>query len=146
MSFLHLFNIKAELGTTYILELNYELPGLKKISNVAEIKPFIYRTEGTGRWEVHIPFEAPTSKMITSYFGTMDDKSVPSEGKYFVRSGTILSLSIWKVLTLTTLKRHFCCVRMKVSRLMNYILLSCHGCCQMVQSMPTGICIRGSKR
>lgn len=80
-------NIKAELGTTYILELNYELPGLKKISNVAEIKPFIYRTEGTGRWEVHIPFEAPTSKMITSYFGTMDDKSVPSEGKYFVRSG-----------------------------------------------------------
>lgn len=82
-------NIKAELGTTYILELNYELPGLKKISNVAEIKPFIYRTEGTGRWEVHIPFEAPTSKMI---------------------------------------------------------LLSCHGCCQMVQSMPTGICIRGSKR
>jgi LruC domain-containing protein len=25
--------------------------------------------------------------MITSYFGTMDDKSVPSEGKYFVRSG-----------------------------------------------------------
>ena len=80
-------NIKAELGTTYILELNYELPGLEKISNVAEIKPFIYRTEGTGRWEVHIPFEAPTSKMITSYFGTMDDKSVPSEGKYFVRSG-----------------------------------------------------------
>ena len=80
-------NIKAELGTTYILELNYELPGLKKIRNVAEIKPFIYRTEGTGRWEVHIPFEAPTSKMITSYFGTMDDKSVPSEGKYFVRSG-----------------------------------------------------------
>ncbi len=80
-------NIKAELGTTYILELNYELPGLEKISNVAEIKPFIYRTEGTGRWEVHIPFEAPTSKMITSYFETMDDKSVPSEGKYFVRSG-----------------------------------------------------------
>lgn len=80
-------NITAELGTTYILELNYELPGLKKISNVAEIKPFIYRTEGTGRWEVHIPFEAPTSKMITSYFGTLDDKSVPSEGKYFVRSG-----------------------------------------------------------
>ena len=80
-------NITAELGTTYILELNYELPGLKKISNVAEIKPFIYRTEGTGRWEVHIPFEAPTSKMITKYFGTLDDKSVPSEGKYFVRSG-----------------------------------------------------------
>ena len=24
-----IFNIKAELGTTYILELNYELPGLK---------------------------------------------------------------------------------------------------------------------
>lgn len=80
-------NIKAELGSTYIIELNYKKPGLTKISNTAEAKVFIYRTESKGRWEVHIPYEASTSKMITSYFGTLDDKSIPSEGKYFVRSG-----------------------------------------------------------
>ena len=80
-------NIKKELGATYILELNYKKPGLKQIGNTAEAKVFIYRTEGNGRWEVHIPYEAPTSKMITGYFGTQDDKSVPSKGEYFVRSG-----------------------------------------------------------
>ena len=80
-------NIKKELGSTYIIELNYKKPGFKSTSNTAEAKAFIYRTESKGRWEVHIPYEAPTSKMITGYFGTLDDKSVPSEGKYFVRSG-----------------------------------------------------------
>jgi LruC domain-containing protein len=78
-------DIKAELGTTYILEVNYQ-NGLSKLSDAAEIQPFIYRAEAQGRWEVHIPFEAPTNKMITSYFGTRDDKSVPAEGKYFVGS------------------------------------------------------------
>ena len=80
-------NIKKELGATYILELNYKKPGLKQIGNTAEAKVFIYRTEGNGRWEVHIPYEAPTSKMITGYFGTQDDKSVPSKDEYYVRSG-----------------------------------------------------------
>ncbi len=78
-------DITAEIGTTYILEVNYK-NGFTKLANVATIKPFIYRAEGEGRWEVHIPFEAPTNKMITSYFGTLDDKSVPSEGKYYVRN------------------------------------------------------------
>ena len=67
-------DITGELGTTYILELVYKA-GIEP-SNIASIQPFIYRTEGEGRWEVHIPFEAPTSKMITGYFGTLDDKSV----------------------------------------------------------------------
>lgn len=78
-------DINAELGTTYILEINYSR-GFTKLANTAVIKPFIYRSEENDkRWEVHIPFEAPTSKMNTSYFGTEDDKSVPAEGKYFVR-------------------------------------------------------------
>ena len=77
-------DITGELGTTYILELVYKT-GIEP-SNIASIQPFIYRTEGEGRWEVHIPFEAPTSKMITGYFGTFDDKSVPAEGKYYVRN------------------------------------------------------------
>ena len=78
-------DISAELGTTYILEVNYKR-GFTKLTNTAVIKPFLYRPEENNkRWEVHIPFEAPTNRMNTTYFGTEDDKSVPAEGKYFVR-------------------------------------------------------------
>jgi LruC domain-containing protein len=79
-------DVTAELGSTYILEFNYK-NGIQAIDQEAEVKAFIYRTEGEGRIEVHIPYEAPTEKMITSYFGTLDDKSKPAENIYYVRSG-----------------------------------------------------------
>ena len=79
-------NFKGELGTTYILELSYLNP-LGSSADIASIKPFIYRSEGDKNWEVHIPMEAPTAKMKTSYFGTADDCSDPSKGLYFVREG-----------------------------------------------------------
>ena len=79
-------NFKGELGTTYILELSYETP-LASSEYMASVKPFIYRSEGDKNWEVHIPMEAPTAKMNTSYFGTEDDCSDPSKGLYFVREG-----------------------------------------------------------
>ena len=79
-------DVTAELGSTYILEFYYA-NGIKAIDQEAEVKAFIYRTEGEGRIEVHIPYEAPTEKMITSYFGTLDDKSKPAENIYYVRSG-----------------------------------------------------------
>lgn len=79
-------DIKKELNTTYILELTYE--GGVQTSKAAKIKPFIYRDEdGDKRWEVHIPMEAPTAKMNTSYFGTKDDKSDPANNLYYVRAG-----------------------------------------------------------
>ena len=78
-------NIKNEVGTTYILELNYA-EGIAT-GNAATIKPFIYRAEGDKRWEVHIPYEAPSDKMNTAYFGTKDDRSKPDEGIYYVRKG-----------------------------------------------------------
>lgn len=79
-------DIKGEINTTYILELTYE-SGIQD-SKAAKIKPFIYRDEDNDkRWEVHIPMEAPTSKMNTSYFGTQDDKSNLSQKLYFVREG-----------------------------------------------------------
>ena len=79
-------DVKGEINSTYILELIYN-SGIADIAKLASIKPFIYRNEDADkRWEVHIPFEAPTSKMITGYFGTLDDKSVPAEGKYYVRN------------------------------------------------------------
>ena len=79
-------DFKGELGTTYILELSYKDP-LGSSADLASIKPFIYRSEGDKNWEVHIPMEAPTAKMNTSYFGTEDDCSDSSKGLYFVREG-----------------------------------------------------------
>lgn len=79
-------DITAELGTTYIFEVAYSSP--VSLSNSATVQPFLFRKENDGKqWEVHIPGEAPTSKMNTSYFGQGDDKSKPSAKKYFVRSG-----------------------------------------------------------
>ena len=79
-------NIKGEIGTTYILELTYG-SALSSSDKKASIKPFIYRSEGDQNWEVHIPMEAPTAKMNTSYFGQNDDCSDPAKGLYFVRQG-----------------------------------------------------------
>lgn len=76
----------GELGTTYILELTYTNP-LSSSADLASIQPFIYRTEGNQNWEVHIPMEAPTANMNTSYFGKGDDRSNPANGLYFVRQG-----------------------------------------------------------
>lgn len=79
-------DIKKEINTTYIMELTYE--GGVQDTKSAKIKPFIYCDEEEGkRWEVHIPKEAPTAKMNTSYFGTMSDKSKPAEGLYYVGEG-----------------------------------------------------------
>lgn len=76
----------GELGMTYILELTYSTP-LNSSEELASIQPFIYRQEGDKNWEVHIPMEAPTAKMNTSYFGKGDDRSNPDKGLYFVRQG-----------------------------------------------------------
>ena len=79
-------DFNGELGTTYILELNYS-SALTSAEKLASIQPFIYRREGDKNWEVHIPMEAPTAKMNTSYFGKGDDRSNPEKGLYFVRQG-----------------------------------------------------------
>ena len=79
-------DFKGELGTTYILELTYGT-ALSSSADLASIQPFIYRSEGDQNWEVHIPMEAPTAKMNTSYFGKGDDRSNPTDKMYFVRQG-----------------------------------------------------------
>lgn len=79
-------DVTNELNTTYIFELTYS--SAQKVEKLANVQPFIYRDEEGGkRWEVHIPYEAPTKKMDMSYFGTVDDASIPSEGKWYVRNG-----------------------------------------------------------
>jgi len=78
-------DITGTLGTQFVIEIEYS--GGITNNQKSKVKPFIYRNEDGGRREVHIPFEAPTSKMITSYFGTEDDLSDPSKGIYYVREG-----------------------------------------------------------
>ena len=79
-------DITGELGTTYIFELTYSNP--ISLSDAATVQPFLYRKESDGKqWEVHIPGEAPTDKMNTSYFGQGDDCSNLNAKKYFVRRG-----------------------------------------------------------
>ena len=79
-------NITTELGATYVFEITYSSG--QTMENLSSIKPFIYRDEENGkRWEVHIPYEKPTSKMNMDYFGKDDDSSNPSKGEYYVRNG-----------------------------------------------------------
>ena len=79
-------DIKAELGTTYIIVVNYEKGQVNR--NLASVQPFIFRKEDANlNWEMHIPFEAPTTKMNTAYFGTGDDASNIEAKRYFVRGG-----------------------------------------------------------
>ena len=78
-------DIKREIETTYILELTYG--SALSSSQMASIQPFIYRSEGSLNWEVHIPMEAPTVKMNRNYFKKDDDCSDEIHGLYYVRDG-----------------------------------------------------------
>lgn len=76
-------NVKQHAGSTYKITATYSTPASK--SSVC--KPFIYRdkAESGKRWELHLPFEAPTPGADLSHFGKSDDRSVPSLGVYYVR-------------------------------------------------------------
>ena len=77
-------DITAELGTTYIFEIQYSTP--QELYMTAAVQPFIYRPEEGGKqWELHIPYEAPSPKMNRSYFGTEADCTTGTN--YYVREG-----------------------------------------------------------
>ena len=82
-------DVKETMGATYRITAKYDAPVAE--AQAGTIKPFIYRTDRDGltagkRWEVHIPYEAPTARAEMSFFGTNDDKSVPEKGIYYVRA------------------------------------------------------------
>jgi len=82
-------DVKETMGATYRITAKYDAPVAD--AQAGTIKPFIYRTDRDGltagkRWEVHIPYEAPTARAEMSFFGTNDDKSVPEKGIYYVRA------------------------------------------------------------
>lgn len=82
-------NVKEDMGSTYKVTAKYSAPIAETKSGTAN--PFIYRTERDGvtpgkRWEVHIPYEAPSEKAEMSFFGMGDDRSDPARGIYYVRN------------------------------------------------------------
>ena len=82
-------DVKETMGATYRITAKYDAPVAE--AQAGTIRPFIYRTDRDGltagkRWEVHIPYEAPTARAEMSFFGTNDDKSVPEKGIYYVRA------------------------------------------------------------
>lgn len=82
-------NVKQDMGATYKITAKYASPIAE--GKAAVVKPFIYRTTDDDltpglRKEVHLPFEAPTAKADTKFFGTSDDKSDPASGRYYVRA------------------------------------------------------------
>lgn len=78
-------NVKNNMEGEYRITVNYSSPVQKE----SEIQPFIFKNEEGGkRWEVHLPKEKPTSKAVTSYFGTYDDASKPAQNIYYVREGS----------------------------------------------------------
>lgn len=76
-------NVKQGAGSIYKITANYPSP----VAEGSVCKPFIFRQKDGNdkRWELHLPFEAPTAGVDMSYFGQSDDRSVPEEGVYYVR-------------------------------------------------------------
>ncbi|MBO4264019.1 MAG: LruC domain-containing protein [Bacteroidales bacterium] len=79
-------DITATLGTTYIFEITYS--SAQNLSKLATIQPFLYRDYEDGqRWEVHIPYESPTSHMDPRFFRDGDDASDTNAGRFYVNKG-----------------------------------------------------------
>lgn len=74
--------VKNNSKTQYKVTIEYK-KGEKK--SETSVDAFIFRpsTNGT-RLEIHIPMQAPTAKADMSYFSTEDDRSIPSQGIYYV--------------------------------------------------------------
>ena len=77
-------NVKQFKGAEYMVEVEYATPTSK---DKLKVTPFIYRDEDGGRWEVHLPYDKPTSKVNKALFDTDDDASDPASGRYYVRDG-----------------------------------------------------------
>lgn len=76
-------NVKQLAGSTYKITVTHSTPANKS----SLCKPFIFRNKAQEgkRWELHLPFEAPSAGVDMSYFGQSDDRSVPEKGVYYVR-------------------------------------------------------------
>ena len=69
--------------TTYSIEVTYDVA---QKDSKASVKAFLCRKEGSEYWEVHPPYDAPSPKVNTSYFGTYDDCSDHAHKKNYYTS------------------------------------------------------------
>lgn len=69
--------------TTYSIEVTYNEA---QSDSKASVKAFLCRKEGSYYWEVHPPFDAPSPKVKTSYFGKDDDCSDYANKKNYYTS------------------------------------------------------------
>ncbi len=76
-------NVPAGIAQTVTLYINLAEPKLMNEIGTAPYNPFIIRNMER-QAEVHLPNYAPTflAKDCT-YFGTMDDNSIPAQGRYY---------------------------------------------------------------
>lgn len=76
---------KTKHGSTYKITVTYPKESPAQTGGAA--KPFIFRDRKDGtRWEMHLPYEAPTALADpTQDFGKGDDRSEPAKGIYYVR-------------------------------------------------------------
>lgn len=70
-------------GTTASVLVTLTSPIAQSTITMASINPFLISNERR-TYEVHLPGYAPTSLADTKLFGTGDDVSVPSSGKYYL--------------------------------------------------------------
>lgn len=76
-------NVKQNMNAEYKVAYDYGTESKKE--KETSVNPFIFResTNNTRR-EIHCTMQRPTSKADLSFFGQLDDCSVPEYGKYYV--------------------------------------------------------------
>lgn len=68
---------------TATVDINFNTPVAASTLAIANFNPFLISNMRRG-YEIHLPGYAPTDKANTALFGTADDNSSPSAGRYYV--------------------------------------------------------------
>lgn len=76
------------LYSTLNIHILFENPTESSLVGTPPFNPFIFINEDRGR-ELHLINMAPTSKMNSAFYGTMDDRSNPSQGQYYLTSNKL---------------------------------------------------------
>ncbi len=76
-------NADDNLYSEFDIHILLQSPMDAAVFGIPPFNPFIFIDGDRGR-EAHEINMPPTNKMNASFFGTMDDRSVPAEGKYYI--------------------------------------------------------------
>lgn len=60
-------NVKNDMGSTYKVTVSYDYSAKKSAGLQTTYGCFLYRDDAKGRWEMHIPYEEPTSQLCDYY-------------------------------------------------------------------------------